>query len=319
MELKELKRTKNSTKKSVVLKGSKASKMAENELKKFIRMLLRELDVGFRNDVINQIPSQYIDGAFTDANYASSTMSLSKKFFKKFKKRYSRDIIKKKVKMLFNKQSRLNREKFNRSVSDSLGIDLDKIMASDGLSSFQNAQEIETLEQIMRLMDETISSYTSEVNRKLGKENTTLGDLYKSIKKETGMKLKRGDTTARNQLKEFNTQLSEKRATKLGIQKARWKTGGDERVRCTHRYLGQYKNLDGSKGFEYVVADGITMELLNKRNVTDSQTCDMAVKGSDKKSNRTMQFSKEIDANGGKLKPGEGINCRCYAEYVVEF
>ena len=318
MELKELKRTKNSTKKSVVLKGSKASKMAENELKKYIRMLLRELDVGFRNDVINQIPSQYIDGAFTDANYASLTVSLTNKFAKKFKKRYKKMNVKKKIKMLFNKQARLNREKFNRSVNDSLGVDLDKIMASDGLSSFQNAQEIETVEYISRLIDETISSYSATTLTKLGRVSS-LGDLYKAVKEETSMKLKRGDLVARNQLKEFNTQLSEKRATKLAIQKARWKTGGDERVRCTHRALGSFKNKDGTVGIEFDISKGVTMKLLNSLGISDSQTCDMAVKDKDKKSNRTMKFSKEMQANGDKLKPGEGINCRCYAEYVVEF
>jgi len=274
MELKELKRTKNSTKKSVVLKGSKASKMAENELKKFIRMLLRELDVGFRNDVINQIPSQYIDGAFTDANYATVTLSLASKFSRKFKERFNKKRVKKKIKMLFNKQARLNRDKFNRSVDNSLGVDLDKIMASDGLSSFQNAQEIETLSYIEKLISETMASYESSLLRKLGREST-LGDLYKAVKKETGMKLKRGDLVARNQLKEFNTQLSQKRAEKLGIKKAIWKTVGDDRVRGCHQ---------GFNNKEYIVGKGL-----------------------------------ECKAQNEWQEPGQAINCRCYAEYVVEF
>ena len=115
---------------------------------------------------------------------------------------------------------------------------------------------------------------------------SNLKDLYNQVKKDTGLKLKNGDLIARNELKAFNSELSKKRAQNVGVKKAIWRNAQDERVRGNPG--GIYPNADQDhwtlEGKEYEVGVGL-----------------------------------RDPRSGQMIEPGEAINCRCVAEYIVEF
>ena len=113
-----------------------------------------------------------------------------------------------------------------------------------------------------------------------------LADLFSQVKKDTGLKLKNGDLIARNELKAFNSELSKKRAENVGIKKAIWRNSQDERVRGNPGGIYPNANQDHwtLEGKEYVVGVGL-----------------------------------KDPRSGEMIEPGEPINCRCVAEFIVEF
>lgn len=258
IDLKTIDRQKSKTKKSVNLRGIDAPKKYEKDMRVFVRFMINQMRKRFENQVLASMNVSTVE-KFQDAqigNYSIILRGLSKKFEKMIKKQFSEERIRKFVKHLYSQTNSYNQSNYYKTVSNNLGIDLDKILLTDGLNSFVNAKTLESTDMIQKLRDETIAAYKQNINRRMS-AGASLADLYKQLKKDTGLKLKNGDLIARNELKAFNAELTKKRALNTGATRAIWMTAKDERVRSCHSQLdGQEfeigKGLKCSGSDEYI-------------------------------------------------------------------
>ena len=287
IELSEQDRTKNKTKNEVQLRGIKTPMTLEQKMRKFNRFMIREIRTRFENQVLKKLQVKTLD-KFEDAqigNYAVVFDKLSRAFQKKIDKQFSQEKINKFVKDLYQQTNTFNKGQFAGTVNANLGVDLDDVLKTDGLNSFVNAKTLESRNMIEKLKAETIAAYRQNTLRRMS-AGSNLADLFKQVKKDTGLKLKNGDLIARNELKAFNSELSKKRAENVGIKKAIWRNAQDERVRGNPGgiYPNAHQDHWTLEGKEYEVGVGL-----------------------------------KDPRSGEMIEPGEKINCRCVAEYIVEF
>jgi len=287
IDLSKEERTKNKTKDDVVLRGIPPPKNLETELRKFNQFMIREIRKRFENQVLKKMNVSTVD-KFQDAqigNFAVIFNSLVKKFSKKINKQFSNERITKFVKSLYNEASLTNKKQFNSTINSNLGIDLDAVLKTDGLNSFINAKSLESIGVLEKLKAETIAAYKQNVLRQMSAGNS-LRDLFQQVKKDTQLKLKNADLIARNELKAFNSQLSKKRAENVGVKKAIWRNAQDERVRGNPSgiYPNAHQDHWTLEGKEFEVGVGL-----------------------------------KDPRSGEMIEPSEPINCRCIAEYIVEF
>ena len=177
---------------------------------------IKDLDTAFI------IHHRILDIEFQDAqegNYAVIYNKLFNEFKKSVDKQFSPARIEKFVKQLFNKADSYNQGRFYSNVNNTMGIDLDAVLKTDGLNSFVNAKTLQSTDQLEKLKSDTLVAYKTNVLRRMS-AGDSLTSLYQEVKKQTGLRLKNGDLIARNELKSFNSELSNKRAENNGITKS---------------------------------------------------------------------------------------------------
>jgi len=263
-------------KKKAIVKPQKTPRQIEKDIELFLSFMERNIKDRFINQTLKKLNKSTID-KFTDSqigNYSAIFQKLAKKFERSINSQFSEDRIKKFIQKKYKQTARMNDKKFYESIEKSIGVDVKDIIKTDGTNSFVNAKSLETIGQIIKFRNESIFNYTQNVIR-LMSAGKSLDTLYEEVENLSGKNKYKSKIVARNELKAFNQQLSDKRAVNSGIQKAIWRTVGDERTRPCH------KQRDG---MEYNIEEGLY------------HSCD-----------------------GKTLKAGEEINCRCFAEYVVEF
>lgn len=107
-------------------------------------------------------------------------------------------------------------------------------------------------------------------------------DISKQIRERTGITKRRATLIARDQVGSLNAQVTRQRNEELGVESYIWRTVGDERVRGLKggRYPDANPSHAARDGKEYTWKDG---------------------------------------AGARDRHPGDGIQCRCYAESVIKF
>lgn len=263
-------------KKSAKIKPLRTPRSLEQELSNFNKFMIKTISDRFKTQVIGGMNKGTVD-KFTDAqtgNYAKVYQKLLRKFKKSINAQFNDKRVKDYITRLYARTNKMNDKTFYKSVESNIGIDAKSIIKTDGLNSFINAKSLETSGQLVKLktdMMETISQNTI----RLMSAGKNLDTLYEEVTNTKSSNLKKSETVARNELKAFNQQLNDKRATNLGVTRAIWNTVGDNRTRPCH-----WKR----DGIEYDIEKGLY------------SSCDQKT-----------------------IKPGEEINCRCFATYVVEF
>ena len=251
IQLSEVQRKKNKTKDKVELRGVKSPMGLERKMERFNRFMVREIRKRFENQVLNKI-NKTTQAKFTDAkngqigNYASVYNKLYGKFKKSIDKQFNNKKINKFIKDLYRQAHKNNTTQFTGSVNASMGVNLDDVLKTDGLNSFVNAKTLESTDMLEKLKTETMTTYKANSLRRMS-AGASLADLFDQVKKDTGLRLKRGDLIARNELKAFNSELTKKRSENLGITMAVWQTAEDERVRKCHSEFN---------GKEYTIGKG---------------------------------------------------------------
>lgn len=126
-----------------------------------------------------------------------------------------------------------NEGQFRKITESVFGIDFfqDQPWLLDQLKLFssQNSQLIRSL------LDQELERVSGIVERGL-QEGKTYKDVAKEIKQSFGITDRRAKLIARDQTKKLNSSLTKLRQTELGVEEYTWRTGGDERVRPTHRH-----------------------------------------------------------------------------------
>lgn len=289
IDLKKANRNKNKTKEAVKFSSIRSPLYLEKQIAKFNIFMVKEITKRFENQVLKKMNkttiSKFHDSKFVNmqwedeenkqiGNYAVIYESLFKKMSKSINKQFTNKRISNFVKKIFSQANNYNQKRFYQNVNNTMGIDLENVLQTDGLNSFINAKSLQSTDMLEKLKNETLVAYKTNVLRRMS-AGESLSDLFQEVKKQTNLRLDRGDLIARNELKAFNSELANKRAENNGITKAIWRTSEDERVRSCH------KDRDGK---EYDIKKGLY------------SSCDRKT-----------------------IKPSEEINCRCTAEYIVEF
>lgn len=289
LDLKKINRNKNKTKKEVKFTSIKSPLYLERQIAKFNKFMVNEIEKRFKNQVLKKMNkstiSKFHDGKFVNLIFLDKKNSqmgnyafIYDKFFNKVKtsinKQFNTKRITKFIQNIFGQVDTYNQKRFYQNVNNTMGIDLDKVLQTDGLNSFVNAKSLQSSDMLEKLKDETLVAYKTNILRRMS-AGDNLQNLFSEVKKQTSLRLQRGDLIARNELKAFNSELANKRAENNGITKAIWRTSKDERTRGCHI---------ARDGKEYDIKKGLY------------SSCDQKT-----------------------IKPSEEINCRCTAEYVVDF
>lgn len=138
---------------------------------------------------------------------------------------------------------------------------------------------VENASLITNLRDDHVKRIQGTVTRGF-QRGLTSGEIAKQISADTGIAMRRAKTIARDQVGTLNAQITEQRDRELGIEKYIWRNVGDIRVRGNPS--GLYPNARPSHW--------------------------------DREGN---EYSWDNPPRGGH--PGEPINCRCYAEAIIDF
>jgi len=223
-------------KKRATIKPLRIPTELEKELLNFNSFMIKTINNRFKNKVLKQLDKNTIS-KFSDAqagNYSKVLQKLTRDFKKSINNQFGEDRIKKYVAKLYKRTNNINDKKFYQSVSKELGVDVKQIIKTDGLNSFINAKTLETTLQILKLKNEAVENLSQNTLR-LMSAGKSLSSLYEEVTIHKKRNLHKAELVARNELKTFNQQLSDKRAKNIGVQKAIWNTVGDERTRKCHK------------------------------------------------------------------------------------
>lgn len=165
--------------------------------------------------------------------------------------------------------STFNRTQVNRQVKTVLGID---VMQSEPWLATESRQFVR---DNVKLITSIPDRYFSEVER-LAVDGVKRGrrweDLSRDIAERYDVSQSRANLIARDQIGKFNSELTTRRHQDLGLERYRWRTSLDERVRSSHReregriYYYDRPPEDGAPGYPIqcrCTAEPVFSDLLN--------------------------------------------------------
>jgi SPP1 gp7 family putative phage head morphogenesis protein len=132
---------------------------------------------------------------------------------------------------------------FGASVRRAIGVDVGAVVREGDLESLMSVAAVRNAALIKGLADETVRRVANTVTTAL-MQGTPARDLRKALAKDFSFSDKRAKVIARDQIAKLNSDMNRFRHRQAGIDKYRWRTSKDERVRPLHR------KLDG-KIYEY--------------------------------------------------------------------
>ena len=132
-----------------------------------------------------------------------------------------------------------NQKAFNASIKKEVGVDLSTILSDEGLSDFLEAQVNKNVSLIKSIPGEYFKSIETTVMNgvangmrweEIAKE---IGGI-KDISSVNGKLQNRIKLIARNETSNINASINKRRQEQLGVDKFKWITAKDERVRDSH-------------------------------------------------------------------------------------
>lgn len=133
-----------------------------------------------------------------------------------------------------NNVNSVQREQFYKSIQESIGVNLNGIIADAGIQDIMESSVAGNVNLIQSLPDEYYKNISTIIN-----DSTTRKHNAKSIieqLEDAGIKSKnRAKLIARDQTSKLNAALTQTRQENLGIEEYVWQTAGDERTRASHR------------------------------------------------------------------------------------
>jgi len=135
-----------------------------------------------------------------------------------------------------------NKKGFNASINKAVGVDLSNVLVDEGLNDFLEAQVNKNVSLIKSIPDEYFKSIETVVMN-----GTANGLRWEAIAREIGGikdissvngKLQnRIKLIARNEASNINASINKRRQEQLGVEKFKWQTAQDERVRQSHAQI----------------------------------------------------------------------------------
>lgn len=210
--------------------------------------MVDQISSQFKNQALLALNKGTVD-KFQDAqvgNFANVFLSLANSVSRKIKKRFSDSRLKKASDKILNSIDRETQKNLYSQVEKEIGIDARELIATEGLKSSINAQKLETQQWLKKIRDETLEEYTNNSLRAMA-QGQTIDDVLAQYDDMTEKRKNHAQFTARNQVQNYNSMVQDVRARNLGLERGRWETAEDERVRPSHKDR-QGKEFDLSKG-----------------------------------------------------------------------
>ena len=114
----------------------------------------------------------------------------------------------------------------------------------DKVRGILNAWKQENRAFITRMSDETVQEMMDEASRAV-RSGRTNKEIRDKLRKRFGISDRRAQTIARTEISQLNAQITRERQRELGVEKYRWRTSADERVRDAHEAInGQIFSWD---------------------------------------------------------------------------
>ena len=265
----------------------KAPEAPRSEIRQFgnaIEYMVDQMAQRWRTQIFKELNQDTIE-KFTDAsqvgNFAKVFLAMSARVRRKLLKQFDDPRIEKLAKKYTGKVDKRNKAEFYRRAEEKIGISREELEATEGLTSQINAYQLETMQWVKKMRDDTLQQWTSQTLRQMA-EGKGLPEILKQFDGMVEQRKGHAKMVARTQISTFNSLTSKARAQNLGIKKAIWKTAADERVRGNPS--GKYPN---SKPSHYDI-DGVEFDL-----------------------------SKGAYINGQYLLPGTSPNCRCDYQMII--
>jgi SPP1 gp7 family putative phage head morphogenesis protein len=126
-----------------------------------------------------------------------------------------------------------NEKRFNMALEKG-DISLSRILSTEGLTDVVQTQIAANVDLIQSLPDEYYKKISNAVFQGVAEGNKSTS-LARDIQEITGVSRNRAKTIARDQTQKTNNLITEQRQVDLGIEEYIWITGGDGRVRDSHR------------------------------------------------------------------------------------
>lgn len=231
------------------IKAPKSPRAQENELGDAIEFMVDQMAQRFRNQVLNQLQVGTID-KFADAqvgNYAAVLLRLAKQVKKKLLKQFDDQRIEAVSKQVLAKLDKKSKEEFYGRVAKVVGIDVQALIAKEGLKATTNAMMLETAQWVKTLRDEALESFTNNTLFAMS-QGESIDTVVAQFDDVVKTRKNHARFLARNQVQNYNSVTTKIRAQNLGIKKAVWETAGDERVRPAH---------EDREGKEFDLAEGL--------------------------------------------------------------
>jgi len=236
----------------------------------------------WRTQILKELNQDTIS-KFSDAtqvgNFAKVFLAMAARVRRKLLKQFDDKRIEDLAKKYTSKVDNRNKSEFYRRAEEKIGISREELEATEGLTSQIKAYQLETMQWIKKMRDDTLQQWTSNTLRQMA-EGKGLPEILSEFDGMVEQRKGHAKMIARTQISTFNSLTSKARAQNLGIKRAKWVTSRDERVRGNPG--GKYPNARPS----HYALDGVEFDL-----------------------------SKGAYINGQYLLPGTSPNCRC--DYIM--
>ena len=263
----------------------KAPEAPRSEIRQFgnaIEYMVDQMSKRWRTQIFKELNQDTIN-KFTDAshvgNFAKVFLAMAARVRRKLLKQFDDKRIENLAKKYTSKVDNRNKSEFYRRAEEKIGISREELEATEGLTSQINAYQLETMQWIKKMRDDTLQQWTSNTLRQMA-EGKGLPEILSEFDGMVEQRKGHAKMIARTQISTFNSLTSKARAQNLGIKRAKWVTSRDERVRGNPG--GKYPNARPS----HYALDGVEFDL-----------------------------SKGAYINGQYLLPGTSPNCRC--DYIM--
>lgn len=140
------------------------------------------------------------------------------------------------VNRILRLESQRHTKQFAASVKRAIGVDVGAIVREEDLASLLETASVRNAALIKGLADETVKRVANSVTTAL-MQGTPAAELRKTLSADFGFSDRRAKVIARDQIAKLNSDMNRFRHQQADINKYRWRTSQDERVRPLHRSL----------------------------------------------------------------------------------
>jgi len=231
----------------------KSPEPPRSEIRQFgnaIEYMVDQMAQRWRTQIFKELNQDTIN-KFTDAtqvgNFAKIFLAMAARVRRKLLKQFDDKRIENLAKKYTSKVDNRNKSEFYRRAEEKIGISREELEATEGLTSQIKAYQLETMQWVKKMRDDTLQQWTSNTLRQMA-EGKGLPEILEQFDGMVEQRKGHAKMVARTQISTFNSLTSKARAQNLGITKAIWRTAGDERTRTCHQ---------ARDGKEYLLSEGL--------------------------------------------------------------
>jgi len=288
IKLKEIATNKN-IKRIPNIKGIQEPRIVERKYLKMLKRLVAELKNDVRENIIPLLKTSTLDSNMTTDGVAEILAALNR-----LRDKFSNitGFADSTSNIIVDQIERSNKSKFFTNVKNSIGVNLEDIIAQEGLGDIVALQKNKNVSLTKSIPQEFIKNIEVVVQNGISeglsvKQITSQISGIKNISSVFGKLENRIKFISRNEVETINANLNKARQESVGISEYIFRTSKDERVRDNHKVMeGKICRWDNATVY--------------KNNINDTK------------------WLKRSSIGGVELHPGIDFNCRCLSEGIID-